>query len=132
MIPEDQGTDDAWRVRHPVAALWLMAVLWLILFAIISYTFWPLIRSLTYDWETWKLIYEMEDETWLHLELPSGPPVVVDKYVTSESCEADRAEIVRRAYQHQQAIPPLSCARRYPGWRRLWQTLRTMSDTFEK
>jgi hypothetical protein len=132
MTSAQQDAPDTWRARHPVWAQLILVIMWLSVLVMISMAFWPLAMSLTHDWDRWKLAYEMEEETWLRLELPIGPPVTVDTYLTLESCKADRANIVRQAYQRQQAIPPLSCTLRYPGWRRVWQTWRTMSATIGK
>jgi hypothetical protein len=111
-----------WWARHPTLKWVVFSLLWVVVMLMIAR---PL-AALVDGWPVGQSAYTYAGGWALRLGSPTGPPVSEDLYESRERCEESRALELQRAYQRHGSVPPLVCASKYQGWRRLHFALRAM------
>ena len=115
----EPGTPE-WKVQEHIVDAICVGVLGLVILALLAWLFMPGAGR----WTVLQAAHTYAGGWALRLELPTGPPVPVSEYLyeSRAHCEESRVLEMQQAYHDRRSVPPLTCAAKYQGWRRLYFT----------
>jgi hypothetical protein len=113
---------DDWWARHPTLRHVVLGLLGVVVVLMTAWTVAPIVDG----WPVGQAAYTYAGGWALKLESPTDPPVSEYMYESRERCEESRALEMQRAYHDRRSVPPLACASKYQGWRRLHFALQAM------